>query len=143
MGKRNTGRKLAMQILYQAELSKHPADEMMRETFFDHHQVVIPETRAWASELVEGVNQHKEECDELIANYAIGWSLDRLRPVDLCILRLAFYELLYTSSSTGIVINEAIEVARRYAAMESPKFINGILGKYVEENTCSPVSSKD
>jgi len=141
MGKRNTGRKLAMQILYQAELSKHPATEEMREDFFDHHQVALEETRSWASELVNGVNVHKVECDALIEKYAIGWSLDRVRPVDLCILRLAFYELLYTESSRGIVINEAIEVARRYAAMESPKFINGILGKYVED-TCSQVSSR-
>ena len=104
MGKRNTGRKLAMQILYQAELSKHPATKEMRESFFDHHQVVLVETRSWASELVEGVNSHQKECD--------------------------------------VVINEAIEIARRYAAMESPKFLNGILGKYVEDR-CLPVSSRD
>jgi transcription antitermination protein NusB len=143
MGKRNTGRKLAMQILYQAELSKHPATEEMRNAFFDHHNVGLEETRSWASELVAGVNKHREEFDKLIETYAIGWSLDRVRPVDLCILRLAFYELIYTSSSSGIVINEAIEIARRYAAMESPKFLNGILGKYVKENTCSQVSSRD
>jgi N utilization substance protein B len=142
MGKRNTGRKLAMQILYQAELSKHPATKEMRESFFDHHQVVLAETRSWASELVEGVNSHQKECDALIKKYAIGWSLDRIRPVDLCILRLAFYELLYTESGHRVVINEAIEIARRYAAMESPKFLNGILGKYVEDR-CLPVSSRD
>lgn len=142
MGKRNTGRKLAMQILYQAELSKHPATGEMREAFFDHHQVVLAETRSWASELVAGVNAHRKECDDLIEKYAIGWSLDRIRPVDLCILRLAFYELLYTESGPRVVINEAVEIARRYAAVESPKFLNGILGKYVED-TCSPVSSRE
>lgn len=142
MGKRNTGRKLAMQLLYQAEISKRQATYEVREDFFDHHQVVLAETRSWASELVEGVNRHRQECDALIEKYAIGWSLDRLRPVDLCILRLAFYELLYTESGHGVVINEAIEIARRYAAAESPKFLNGILGKYIED-TCSQASSRE
>lgn len=142
MGKRNTGRKLAMQILYQAEICKQQATPEMQKSFFEHHQVVIPETRSWASELVEGVNVYRAQLDTLIAKYAIGWSLDRLRPVDLCILRIAFYELLHTQSSPNVVINEAIEIARRYAAAESPKFLNGILGKYVED-TCSQASSRE
>lgn len=139
MGKRNTGRKLAMQLLYEATIKKQPATADVCSQFFDHHQV-LSETREWAFSLVSGVVQYQKECDDLISHYAIGWELSRLHPVDLCILRVAFYELLYTESSPHVVLNEAIEIARKYSSVDAPKFINGILGKYVD--TCLPASSK-
>ena len=83
--------------------------------------------------MFEGAWAYKPSSDDLVSKYAIGWSLDRISGIDLSILRLAFYELNLGETPTSVVVNEAIELAKEFSSDESPKFINGILGKYVKE----------
>ena len=69
-----------------------------------------------------------DEIDEIIKSNLEGWSLERISNIDRQILRIAVYELYFTSTASNIVINEAVEIAREYSSNEAPKFINGILG---------------
>ncbi len=134
MGRRHTGRKLAMQAVYQAEVQggdiSYIIDAYIEAGNFH------PETKEWASELATGVWANKAASDTLVSAYAIGWDLSRINPVDLSLLRVAFYELLHFDTAPSIILNEAIELSKKYSTDDSPKFINGILGKYVEKE-CS------
>lgn len=83
---------------------------------------------AFAEELIAGVNEYRQEIDELIAKYATNWSIDRIAKVDLAILRMAVFELCHRDDIPPIVsINEAIDLAKSFSSAESKRFINGIL----------------
>ena len=87
------------------------------------------EDRAFIETLVKGVCGHSAELDEKITSYLRDWSLSRVAKVDLAILRLAFYELLYIKDvPETVVINEAVEMAKRYSTDKSGAFVNGVLG---------------
>lgn len=139
MGKRHTGRKLAFQALYQLEIRTDSFEEIIK-LFLDDGDI-YPETREWAKSLVEGAWNKHESADKLIIQFAKDWSFDRINLVDKSILRLSFYELNYTQTAANVVIDEAIELAKQFSTDDSPKFINGILGHYLEKK-CSQESSK-
>lgn len=80
-------------------------------------------------ETLLGVAQHRQQLDELIASYTRGWALERLQTVDRNILRLALYELLHTQTPAEVVINEAVELAKRFGAEQSAAFVNGLLDR--------------
>ena len=92
------------------------------------------EDTAFAEAVAAGVEAHVEELDALITSHAIDWSIDRIARVDLCILRVALYEMLYRSDvPSGAAINEAVELAKRFGGEKSYAFINGILGVVARE----------
>ena len=140
MGKRSTGRKLAMQLLYQSDLRGGQDPDGFATSFWEMHGFKDP-IQEWAMGLAIATWQVREEIDHLIAQFAIGWSIHRIQPVDKAVLRLAFYELLHTDTDPKIIINEAVELCKRYSSTDSPRFINGILGGYL--STCSPESSAE
>jgi N utilization substance protein B len=83
-----------------------------------------------AVRLVEGTWEHRERIDELIATYAVGWTLDRMPAVDRTILRLGVYELLWVDDvPDGVAISEAVALATEFSTDESPKFVNGVLSR--------------
>ncbi len=131
MGKRNTGRKLAMQILYQADLRGAQVSDVLRH-FWEIHDFE-QETTQWANELSTNTWHHLAQIDPVIERLAIGWDFDRLNPIDKAILRIAFYELIHQKIPPNIVINEAIEICKKYSSDDSPKFVNGILGQYIKQ----------
>jgi N utilization substance protein B len=135
MGKRNTGRTLAMQAIYQAEIQnvdiKIVIDNFLKPSKY------MPETKKWAIFLAKNAWEKKDEADKYITDLAIDWNFDRINPIDKSLLRIAFWELQYSATPKNIVIDEALEIAKRYSTDDSPKFINGILGKFVEQK-CSP-----
>ena len=89
----------------------------------------VPE---YALTLVEGVVEHRDRIDEIISTYAEGWTLDRMPVVDRAILRIAMYELLWcTDIPDAVAIDEAVELAKLLSTDESPRFINGVLGRVV------------
>lgn len=84
---------------------------------------------AFADDLVAGIANSTDKLDALITESAIGWTVDRMPKVDLCILRIAVYEMLYRSDIPhSVSINEAVELAKRFAGERSPAYVNGILG---------------
>ena len=90
--------------------------------------------RAFFDALVAGVELHRDELDAVIAAHARGWNLSRIARVDLCILRIAVYELMFEQDiPVGASINEAVELAKSFGEEKSPQFINGILGAVAAE----------
>ena len=134
MGVRSTGRKLAMKILYQKDLRPDDLDDIIEQFFNDSNYT--DDTKNWAIELSEAVFEKIDECDEIIKRYAIDWEIERVNLIDKNILRIAIYELKHTDTPINIVLNEAIEISKKYSTDEAPKFINGILGNFVKKE-CS------
>ncbi|MFA4967295.1 MAG: transcription antitermination factor NusB [Candidatus Margulisiibacteriota bacterium] len=131
MGKRSTSRRLAMQALYQAEVGRIDIKKALENLF--EEEKYIDETREFSTKLAEGAWRSKDKLDRLIVKYSKDWKLDRMGGVDRNILRLALYELTESKTPAEIVINEAIEVAKKYSTLEAAKFINGILGAYMKQ----------
>jgi N utilization substance protein B len=82
----------------------------------------------FAMSIVGGVEETKDELDHYIGECSHGWSVARMPGVDLCILRIAAYEMIYQKTSAGVAINEAVELAKQFGGDRSPNFINGVLG---------------
>ena len=132
MGKRSTARRLAMQVLYQLEVN--PAEDLEEVLSHTMESEEFPEeTNDFALALTRGVWEKRKELDKTISERSIGWPIDRINLVDRSILRLSIYELLHTDTPQSVVINEAVNLAKKYGTDESSKFINGILGKLVDE----------
>ena len=112
MGKRSTGRKLAMQILYQADIRATEVDKVV-SYFWEVHKFES-DTIEWANDLSMKTWIHRDKIDPIIEKMAIGWDFDRLNPIDKAILRLAFYELIYEDISPSSIINEAVEICKNY-----------------------------
>ena len=90
--------------------------------------------KPFTRELVEGVDTHREELDELIGRHAQGWTLERISPLDRNIMRVALYEALHRDDiPTEVAIDEAVELAKRYSSADAPGFVNGVLGAAVRE----------
>lgn len=116
-----------MQMLFQADLGKQTPDQV-RATFWKSVDTVQPEVRGFAEDLFRSALERQEEIDELIATNSRHWRIERMPAVDRNLLRMAVGEMLgFKSTPFPIVINEALEIARRYSAPESINFLNGIL----------------
>lgn len=119
--RRSDQRRDAVFVNYQRDVTGRPLEELMGE--------VRPLTR----ELAEGVDTHREELDDVIAAHAKGWTVDRIAPLDLNVMRTALYEIEFTDTPAEVAINEAVEIAKEYCGAEAPKFVNGILGAVARE----------
>jgi N utilization substance protein B len=133
MGKRSTSRRLAMQALYQAEVSRVPIEEALQSIL--ESEDFVPETKEFARKLALNSWKKREESDQIIARLAIDWSLERLSKVDHSILRLALSEINSGETPASVVIDEAVELAKKYSTKEAAKFINGILGAYLRKKS--------
>lgn len=113
-------------MLFQIDLTNAQPAEVFSEFWED--QSPAPELRAFAERLVEGVRREREQLDRLIADASEHWRLERMAVVDRNVLRIAVYELLFDPDTpAAVVLDEAIEVARKYGSEESAAFINGVL----------------
>jgi N utilization substance protein B len=126
-GSRRKSRELAMQMLYQADLGKHSPDQV-RATFWKSVDQTDPEIRGFAEDLFRSAIANQEQIDELISANSRHWRIERMPAVDRNLLRMAVGEMVaFKATPFPIVINEALEIARRYSAPESINFLNGIL----------------
>jgi len=124
--KRTRARELAMQGLYQLDVQGSDLLERLYGFFIENTSDDL--VRKLASEWTRGTWENLAQCDELIAGSTIKWQLSRLSPVDKSILRLAVYQLKFSPDMPGkVVINEAIELAKKFSTDKSPAFINGVL----------------
>ena len=127
MGTRRKSRELLLQMLFQGDLGKQTPDEV-RGLFWTSRDDVDAETRGFAEDLYRVATARQPEIDALIESHAQNWRLERMAVVDRNVLRTAIAEMLaYPNTPAAIVINESLEIARRYAAPESVPFLNGIL----------------
>lgn len=132
MAARNTARKRAFQILFEAD--QRGADvltvlaDWIRHSRSDTRQPPVSE---YTMELVEGYAKQATRIDELISQYAVGWTLDRMPVVDRNIVRIGAYELVWVDGTPdAVVLDEAVSLAKEFSTDESPAFINGLLGRF-------------
>ena len=126
-GSRRQARVAALQALFEADNSGHPATEALQRIVGSHH--VPPESAAFAQGLIEGVLAQQDEIDQVIAGAATAWPVKQLPAVDRNILRLAIREMLEDNGTpVKAAINEAVELAKQFGSENSAKFVNGVLG---------------
>ena len=127
MGKRRSGRELALKILFQVDLTEITPDEALARSM--EATSADEETIDFARRLTESTVSHVPEIDALLAQYAKQWPLDRMANVDRCLLRLATAEILFHPDIPhSVSVDEAVELAKKYSTAESGRFINGVLG---------------
>lgn len=126
MGARRKARELALQMLFQHDMSGNGPDTIIAT--FEELQKAKPNTREFATKILRGTVEHMTSIDEMIQNQAENWRLSRMAAVDRNIIRMSVYEFLHEDDTPKLVIiDEAIEIAKKYGTQKSSQFINGIL----------------
>ena len=127
VGTRRRARVAALQALYEADSSRHMPLEALERIV--SRERLPRDAAAFAKDLIQGVLAQQNEIDKIIARNAPAWPVHQLPPVDRNVLRLAIQEMLGDNGSpTGVIINEAVELAKRFGSETSAKFVNGVLG---------------
>jgi N utilization substance protein B len=127
---RSKARKRAVDLIYEADL--RGADPVT--TLAERIALADPPINDYTIELIEGVSEHRAAIDQLLNDYSEGWTLDRMPGVDRAVLRIGLYELLWAADvPDAVAIDEAVELAKLLSTDESPKFINGILGRVLRD----------
>ena len=130
---RRKSRELAMQMLFQGDMGKQ-SPEQVGKTFWLAREESDAEVRGFAEDLYRVATSRSDEIDELIVKHLVNWRLERLPGVDRNVLRLAAAEMLgFKGTPFPIVINEALEIARRFSSPESVGFLNGVLDAMAKE----------
>ena len=128
MGKRRRAREFALQVLYQLDIRKERAEEVLHQFWKEND--AEKEVQNFTNILVKGVEEKRSEIDKLLTEYALNWDLSRMSVVDRSILRLGTFEILFLEEIPfAVSINEAIELAKSFGTDDSFKFINGILNR--------------
>jgi N utilization substance protein B len=140
---RRLAREYEIKFLYGTDFNKTENYEVMLEEFFqtvseqsdDKPQGTINETdMKFAEEIIKGTIEKLQYIDQLIQSNTTGWAKERIAKVDLAILRLALYEILFRDDiPDSVAINEAVEIAKKYSTDDSGSFVNGVLGKIIRE----------
>jgi len=137
MLERSRARRLAMQILYQREITGETVGRILGTKSYSIEE---GEPDGFCRELVCGVEEHLVEIDETIGTVSENWSVSRMPLVDRNILRLATYEVLFVDDvPASVAINEAVELAKVFGGEDSSKFVNGVLGKIAERHAAEEV----
>jgi transcription antitermination protein NusB len=133
-GIRRKSRELALQVLFQAEFV--PDRKLMdRLSYFRESFAIEPEVFEYAEKVLSAVEKHSATLQTLLSTHSRNWSAERMAKVDLSILRLAFAELLEPLDvPQKVVLNEAIEIAKKYGNTESASFVNGVLDDYLRSH---------
>jgi N utilization substance protein B len=133
---RHRSRDIALQVLYAMELEpvqEDPKDSASDERIQGHFQRVVKHfevprgSSEFSEQLVRGVLTNRKALDEAVESFATNWRVDRMTVIDRNVLRLGAYELMHTDTPTAVVIDEAVDLAHRFGADQSPGFVNGIL----------------
>lgn len=130
---RSKARELAFKLLYQIEIQKEINKEDI-ELFFENNEIVPNEVQEYISDVVNGIGREsKTILDKISKNLKEDWEVERVSKVNLALLKLAIYEITYKQLPYKVVINEVVELAKKYGEETSHSFINGILASVVKE----------
>ena len=133
MGTRRKSRELALQMLFQADMGRQNAADV-RRTFWAERNGVTGDVRSFAEDLFRVATDRAQEIDKLIERHTEHWRMERMAAVDRNIIRGAVAEFLaYPSTPKAVIINEALEIARKFSSPESVQFINGVLDSIAKE----------
>lgn len=129
--RRSEQRRDAVFACYQREVTGRPLGELLAEG------------RPFTRELAEGAEAHREELDERIGRHARGWELERIAPLERCLMRVALYEIEHSADVPHeVAIDEAVEIAKEYCGAGAPAFVNGVLGAAVREREAGEVEER-
>ncbi|WP_447003169.1 transcription antitermination factor NusB [Saccharothrix isguenensis] len=127
MGARSKARKRALDVLYEADLRGVDPVTLLADRV---GSTDVPPVNDYTITLVEGVTAHRSRIDDLISEHAEGWTLQRMPAVDRAVLRIGLYELLWAADvPDAVAIDEAVELAKGLSTDDSPRFVNGVLGR--------------
>jgi N utilization substance protein B len=146
MGTRRKARESALQMLFAADVAKTQESVLTSRYWSELGEPTLDEaTREFANNLAVGTLREIERTDETIRTRAEHWRIERMAIVDRNVLRLAVYEFLFTDTPHTVVINEALEIARRFSTFEATQFINGILDavKHDLEKNSAPENTEE
>ena len=131
---RSEARDMAFKFLYQVEVQKENNEEAIN-IFFENNEIKSEDAKKYILDVANGVSKNLEDITELIKkNLKQDWKIERISKVTLAILKLATYEIVYAKIPFKVVINEAVELAKKYGEETAPAFVNGILASVVKEN---------
>ncbi len=125
MATRHQARMAVVSLLYAYDLGNGKISEVAVDIL--EEKKIRNKQREFALSLFEGVLEHLKQIDEAISVHLKDWSFDRLGSIERAVLRLGAYEILYSDLDPAVIINEAVEISKSFAAEQSPKFINGVL----------------
>ena len=141
MGRRQA-RETALQVLFQIDVGKNEPDFAIKNTAEEFG--AGPQELEFARQLVMGTLEHIDEIDQMISRVSKEWQLNRMANVDRNIMRLALYEMKFRQDiPSSVSINEAVELAKIFGSTDSGKFVNGILGKFIQDETGQTVSPEE
>jgi N utilization substance protein B len=127
MGTRRKSRELVLQMLFQADMGRQTPEDV-RRVFWKERDSVGSDVQGFAEDLFRVATDRTSEIDELIERHAEHWRMERMAAVDRNVMRAAVAELLaFPKTPRAVIINEALEIARKFSAPESVQFINGVL----------------
>ena len=130
---RSLMRELAFKLIYETEMQKQ-LDPNQLEIFFENNEIEEDDVKFYLRDIRIGVETKKEEIEELISkNLKNNWSLERVSKINLSLIKIAIYEMLYKNLPYKVAINEVVELAKKYSDEAAPQFINGILASVVKE----------
>jgi transcription antitermination protein NusB len=137
MQRRSRAREVALQLLFQADQNKKPMNPKAVQKFLADRLLGDKKVIEFAESLYDGVLQHRTAIDQTLVATATNWRLPRMLPSDRNILRLATFELLHRAEVEAIpvILNEAIELAKRFGTADSASFVNGILDQVSKQRT--------
>lgn len=132
--KRSAAREEAFKLLYSLEIQKENIEEQL-EMYCENEEISDEEVKTYLKDIVLGIEKNISDIEEKISNnLKKDWKIERISKINLVLLKLAIYEMLYTEIPYKVAINEAIEISKKYGDDNSPNFINGILASIVKES---------
>ena len=132
--KRSAAREEAFKLLYSLEIQKENIEEQL-DMYCENEEIADEEVKNYLKDIVLGIEKNISDIEEKISNnLKKDWKIERISKINLVLLKLAIYEILYTETPYKVAINEAIEISKKYGDDNSPNFINGILASIVKES---------
>jgi len=130
---RSAMRELAFKLVYEIEIQKEN-EEGQLELFIENNEITNEKVIEYLKDIKEGIKENQEEINSLITNnLKDNWSLNRISKINLSLIKIAIYEMVYKNLPYKVAINEVVELAKKYADDSAPVFINGILASVVKE----------
>lgn len=134
MKARHHARQVALQALYEIDITKHPSGRVLAARLADEEPPLGREAADFARAIVHGVVLYQAQLDDIIARFASDWPVDQIAVIDRNILRMALWETALAGTPLKVAINEAVELGKEFGADSSPRFVNGVLGASTRSN---------
>ena len=134
---RSEGRNLAFELLYSLEIQKVEKEEQAEQIalFLEQNEIQEENVVKYIKQTIQGISEQAEIIEKMISqNLKEKWNISRISKVNLALLKLGIYEIIYTKLPYKVVVNEVVELAKKYGEDSSPSFINGILANVIKQN---------